>query len=322
MVQLSSTSGNRAPAAGESVHRDPTRALLNSFVTAKATSLARQGELDKAADTLLPFVDSNLASDELCVLLAKIYGQQKRFEESRSMWKKALAFNPHHSEAQRILNPQKTVHRSRGGLRIAMQFSVYFFMFCIVFAIGSAGTAYYYLGSADAMSHFFANAVSHVGVAMNGEAGEMPETLSAANEAEGPNVTRAVHTLPPASEAVLAQNKQIQTEILKRLEENGLSRKHSLRVVALDSEIYILGKNLTPALCDQIKTLAQPASGAQKIEIQPFDALKTYTIQKGQSLSMIAEQHYGDSDYWTIIAEANGISNPDNIYAGQKLYLL
>ena len=74
MVQLSSISGNRASAAGEPVHRDPTRALLNSFVTAKATSLARQGELDKAADTLLPFIDSNLASDELCVLLAKIYG--------------------------------------------------------------------------------------------------------------------------------------------------------------------------------------------------------------------------------------------------------
>ncbi|MGC9326764.1 MAG: LysM peptidoglycan-binding domain-containing protein [Candidatus Hinthialibacter sp.] len=320
MVQLSSTSGNRASDASDPVQRDPARALLSSFVTAKATSLARQGELDKAADTLLPFVNSNLANDELCILLAKIYGQQGRFDKSRSMWKKALEFNPKQSEALRILNPQETAHQHRGGLRAVMQISVYFFLFFIVFALGSTGTAYYYLGSMDAVSHFFANAASHVGVALNGEAGETPEYFSEENDAGDPNVKRAIY-LPRLSEEVLIQNKRTQTMIRQRLEESGLNQKHSLRVIALEREIYILGKNLTPELRDQIKTLAQDASGAQKIEVHPFEALRTHTIQKGQSLSMIAEQHYGDSDYWTIIAEANGISNPDNIYAGQKIYL-
>ena len=47
----------------------------------------------------------------------------------------------------------------------------------------------------------------------------------------------------------------------------------------------------------------------------------TYTVQKGDSLSKIAQQQYGDGKRWKPIFEANRdqITNPDLIHPGQVL---
>ena len=46
-----------------------------------------------------------------------------------------------------------------------------------------------------------------------------------------------------------------------------------------------------------------------------------YTIEKGDSLSQIAEAHYGDADRWRALFEANReiIEDPDLIYPGQRI---
>lgn len=53
----------------------------------------------------------------------------------------------------------------------------------------------------------------------------------------------------------------------------------------------------------------------------PPDREVTYTVQKGDSLSKIAREHYGDGARWRAIFDANRdqISNPDLIHPGQVL---
>ncbi|GAC1350452.1 MAG: hypothetical protein NVSMB27_33110 [Ktedonobacteraceae bacterium] len=46
-----------------------------------------------------------------------------------------------------------------------------------------------------------------------------------------------------------------------------------------------------------------------------------YTVQQGDTLSSIAQQAYGDGNRWQAIANANNISDPNLIYAGQVLYI-
>jgi nucleoid-associated protein YgaU len=50
-------------------------------------------------------------------------------------------------------------------------------------------------------------------------------------------------------------------------------------------------------------------------------AVKTYVVQKGDSLSKIAKDEYGNANAWQKIYEANRdiIKNPDLIYPGQTL---
>ena len=46
-----------------------------------------------------------------------------------------------------------------------------------------------------------------------------------------------------------------------------------------------------------------------------------YTIEKGDSLSKIAEREYGDAQQWRALFEANKevIEDPDLIYPGQRI---
>jgi nucleoid-associated protein YgaU len=54
---------------------------------------------------------------------------------------------------------------------------------------------------------------------------------------------------------------------------------------------------------------------------RPVEREVKYTVQKGDSLSKIAQEQYGDGKKWRAIFEANRdqISNPDLIHPGQVL---
>jgi nucleoid-associated protein YgaU len=46
-----------------------------------------------------------------------------------------------------------------------------------------------------------------------------------------------------------------------------------------------------------------------------------YTVQSGDNLSRIAKRFYGTPNKYTVIAQANGIANPDLIRVGQQIKL-
>jgi nucleoid-associated protein YgaU len=62
-------------------------------------------------------------------------------------------------------------------------------------------------------------------------------------------------------------------------------------------------------------------SGSSSTAASP--AGRSYTVQKGDSLSKIAKRVYGDAQQWRKIHEANRdiIDNPDLIHPGQVLKL-
>lgn len=69
---------------------------------------------------------------------------------------------------------------------------------------------------------------------------------------------------------------------------------------------------------DDEVTLA-PAADAAAPEAAPEPTF--YTVQKGDTLSKIAEQHLGSANQWSALFEANRgvIDNPDLIYPGQTI---
>ena len=56
-------------------------------------------------------------------------------------------------------------------------------------------------------------------------------------------------------------------------------------------------------------------------DIKPYSDERHYTVKAGDTLWAIAKHFYGDGSKYTEIAKANNISNPDIIYAGQKLLI-
>jgi nucleoid-associated protein YgaU len=55
----------------------------------------------------------------------------------------------------------------------------------------------------------------------------------------------------------------------------------------------------------------------------PAGAGQTYTVQKGDTLSAIAQRHYGKASRWHAVFEANRdqLDDPDKIQPGQVLNL-
>ncbi len=55
--------------------------------------------------------------------------------------------------------------------------------------------------------------------------------------------------------------------------------------------------------------------------LQFLDAPQVYVIQKGESLSKLAQEHYGDTDYWRELALVNRAPKPNHVQPGEEVLL-
>jgi LysM repeat protein len=66
---------------------------------------------------------------------------------------------------------------------------------------------------------------------------------------------------------------------------------------------------------------AEAEAPAAAAATPPAPAERRYTVQRGDTLSKIAKEFYGDAGEYRRIAQANGIANPDLIHPGQDLLI-
>lgn len=76
----------------------------------------------------------------------------------------------------------------------------------------------------------------------------------------------------------------------------------------------------TAKAAEQAKADADAAAAATPPP-PPAPAQRTYTVERGDSLSKIAKQFYGNGNDYMRIAQANNIANPDLIHPGQVLVI-
>ena len=78
-----------------------------------------------------------------------------------------------------------------------------------------------------------------------------------------------------------------------------------------------------------VSTLATPpakdteshATAPERSTYSPPEAARTYTVQRGDTLSSIARKVYGDQKRYKDIAQANNMSDPNKLHIGQVLTL-
>ena len=63
----------------------------------------------------------------------------------------------------------------------------------------------------------------------------------------------------------------------------------------------------------------QSSKTTQESEGMQASKPDTYVVEKGDTLATIAERKLGSADEWKVIAQANGIDDPDALRVGQKL---
>ena len=104
-----------------------------------------------------------------------------------------------------------------------------------------------------------------------------------------------------------------------------------LQVAFDDGEVTLRGKVKTQAArekaillagnVESVKSVNDQMTMVREAEAAPASQARFYTIEKGDSLWKIAQQHYGDGNKWQRLFEANRevIKDPDLIYPGQQI---
>jgi Flp pilus assembly protein TadD len=72
----------------------PESQLLEAIILARATFLARKGELAKAEELLIPLTNKSDSRIEALDLLGKIYAQRGEIEQAQTVWLQALQREP------------------------------------------------------------------------------------------------------------------------------------------------------------------------------------------------------------------------------------
>ncbi len=113
---------------------------------------------------------------------------------------------------------------------------------------------------------------------------------------------------------------EIQADIQAKL----AGQVENLTVTFNNGTVILTGSVADQAAREKAVLLAGNVKGVEKVD----DRLTIrapepvfYTIQKGDSLSKIAKEQYGDASKWKALFEANRevIEDPDLIYPGQRI---
>jgi nucleoid-associated protein YgaU len=107
-----------------------------------------------------------------------------------------------------------------------------------------------------------------------------------------------------------------------KLDAEGLSVKFD----GAASEVTVSGMAADQQTREKILLCCGNVAGVAKVKddmsvAEPADEAEYYTVVKGDTLSRIAKQHYGDANAYPKIFEANKpmLTHPDKIYPGQML---
>ncbi len=127
---------------------------------------------------------------------------------------------------------------------------------------------------------------------------------------------------PTKDEAVLTKRATSLEEHVRAL---GLP-VDGLKVKVADDVAYVKGTVATQDVREKVILAVGNVQGIARVEDRldvttPQPEARWYTVVKGDTLSKIAKQHYGDANKYPQIFEANKpmLKHPDKIYPGQVL---
>jgi nucleoid-associated protein YgaU len=113
--------------------------------------------------------------------------------------------------------------------------------------------------------------------------------------------------------------------LLKHVQDLGLTFK-SLTIKVSGDTVTLVGETATSEEAEKIALAVGNVEGVGAVDNQlviatPAPEAKFYTVVKGDTLSKIAKEYYGNAMKYPVIFEANKpmLTHPDKIYPGQVL---
>jgi LysM repeat protein len=270
-------------------------------------------------------------------LLARIYFQQGKYEKARGLWDRALELQPGNPALRRTVTEMRRIAKSPGSTVVKHRISVflnYFLALLVIFIIGLAIPRVYdwMMRWADGSStvavqnleeRFFDSYYQKFAPTFKDDVSSrfdyfIPYPFSAEGGDDGVD-ERASYR---------ADTDFAGSEGTRRIEFTRKKVADGREIGRIEVVVERVGDTLRasgkiPNL--HVRYLVEEAlwkvPGISDIDLRGLVVDRTYRVNRGDSLWIIAKKVYGQGASWTLLAKANDLRDPGKLKIGQELLL-
>jgi nucleoid-associated protein YgaU len=294
-------------------------ALVESTIIWRAQHIAWNVDIFKAESLLFRLIfKEGVQNPQAMDLLARIYFQQGKYEKAKDLWNKATELQPGNPALKRTAGAMQSIAKSPTSALKLYQLVVMVRGILIAVLLCAAG-----LGGAkgyDAISRWAAGPVAvqnltgrfhyeYVSITDGMVYVPSPATVAAATDDIVPvGYGGGDERYSVGFNRVKAASGRVMGRIEVVVERTGGTLKASGNIPDLNVR-YMVEQALWEI------------PGVTEVDIRGLVVDRTYRVNRGDSLWIIARKVYGQGSSWTLLAKANDLSNPNSLRIGQKLSL-
>ncbi|MDR0765273.1 MAG: LysM peptidoglycan-binding domain-containing protein [Synergistaceae bacterium] len=276
--------------------------LAESVIVWRAQYIAWNVDIFEAETLLFRLIfRENSRNPQAMDMLARIYFQQGKYEKARDLWNRALELQPGNPALRRTVTEIRSMAKSPGSMVARHRISV--FLNCLILLIFICVTGL---------------AIPRVYNLMMGWAGGTA-TIVGQNPSEssfGDHYKKYASTYK--KDDVSPKFDDFIPYPFSAAGRGAVEKRLPGLIVASFAEEKTSGGNEAAA---ERKGDALKMPGIVDFDPRGLAAGRTYRVNRGDTLWIIAEKVYGQGSLWTLIAGANGIRNPNKLIMGQELIL-
>ncbi|MDL2263520.1 LysM peptidoglycan-binding domain-containing protein [Synergistaceae bacterium OttesenSCG-928-I11] len=323
-----------APETGMGVHTEEildgmekiqaVAALVESVIVWRAQYIAWNVDIYKAEPLLFRLIYKEGAQNPQAMdLLARIYFQQSKYEKAKDLWNRAADLQPGNPALRRTANAMNAIAKSPTAAVARHKFGVLFrgaLLLVLLCLVGYGGV----LG-VDAVRKWAEGPIA-------------VQNLTGRFHYAYDSVTKDMVYVPIESSVEMGTDEIVpvtvppdETGEHDGTYNLGFTRKKvangrefgRIEVVVERTGNTLKASGRIPNLYTRylVEQALWEVPGITDIDMRGLQVDRTYRVNKGDSLWMIARRVYGDGTAWTLLAKANDLRDPNKLNIGQELSL-
>lgn len=298
--------------------------LVESAIIWRAQYIAWNVDIFKAESLLFRLIFKEGSQNPQAMdLLARIYFQQSKYEKARNLWNKALSLQPGNPALRRTAFAMQSIAQSPASAVTKHKFGMFLNCLLLLLVVSIAGlvTARGY----DAVMEWAAGPLS-------------VQNLSGRFHYEYDSVTKDMAYVPSAATVAAARGNIMPDAVIPDMDDVGegaynigFTRKKvadgkelgRIEIVVERTGHTLKATGRIPNLYVRylVEETLWKVPGITDLDLRGLIIDRTYRVNRGDSLWIIARKVYGQGSSWTLLAKANDLRNPNKLQIGQELSL-
>jgi nucleoid-associated protein YgaU len=291
--------------------------LVESAIIWRAQYIAWNVDIYKAEPLLFRLIFKEGSQNPQAMdLLARIYFQQSKYEKAKDLWNRASELQPGNPALKRTAAAMRSIAKSPSAAllrhKIRVLFSTAAMLVCLLFVCWGGVRGYkaferwaegpIAVQNLAGMFHYEYDSITKSMVYVPGPAAveSAEEIIPAAVDDDG------VYSMGFTRKKASSGRDLGRIEVV--VERVGNSLKVSGRIPNLYVR-YLVEQSLWEV------------PGVTDLDMRGLDVDRSYSVNRGDSLWIIAKKVYGNGSAWTLLAKINNLENPNVLRIGQELSL-